>query len=181
MLPITPNHMLLGRSSPESPPLEYSESDKFSRRLAYVAELEQEWWRRWISSVLPTLLPAGKWKREQQNLVVGDVVMLTYPRIIKDDYILAMITQVHPDSKGLVRRVSVKFRKKNAKEPRDICKSRMVEEIVAVQRLVLLEPAPRSSAVESHSRPVTRSMAKVPPSSESPSSPVDTSPGVSTV
>ena len=49
------------------------------------------------------------------------MVMLTYPRIIKDDYILAMITQVHPDSKGLVRRVSVKFRKKNAKEPRDIC------------------------------------------------------------
>ena len=90
--------MLLGRSSPESPPLEYSESDKFSRRLAYVAELEQEWWRRWISSVLPTLLPAGKWKREQQNLVVGDVVMLTYPGNVKDDYILARITQVHPDS-----------------------------------------------------------------------------------
>ena len=107
--------------------------------------------------------------------------MLTYPRIIKDDYILAMITQVQPDSKGLVRRVSVKFRKKNMKEPRDTCKSRMVEEIVAVQRLVLLEPAPRSSAVECHSRPVTRSMARVPPSSESPSSPVDTSSGVCTV
>ena len=28
-MPLTPNHMLLGRSSPESPPLEYSEKDKF--------------------------------------------------------------------------------------------------------------------------------------------------------
>ena len=107
--------------------------------------------------------------------------MLTYPGNVKDDYILARISQVHPDSKGLVRRVSVKFRKKNVKEPRDICKSRMVEEIVAVQKLVLLEPAPRSSAVESHSRPVTRSMAKLPSSPESPTSPVDISPGVSTV
>ena len=108
------------------------------------------------------------------------MVMLTYPGNIKDDYILARISQVHPDSKGLVRRVSVKFRKKNMKEPRDTCKSRMVEEVVAVQKLVLLESAPSSSAVESHSKPVSRSMVKVPPSSESPSSPVDTSPGGST-
>ena len=30
IMPLTPNHMLLGRSSPESPPLEYSEGDRFS-------------------------------------------------------------------------------------------------------------------------------------------------------
>ena len=67
--PITPNHMLLGRSSPESPPLEYSDSDKFCHRLAYVAAVEEEWWQKWISSVLPTLLPPRKWKKEETNLV----------------------------------------------------------------------------------------------------------------
>ena len=105
MLPLTPNHMLLGRSSPESPPLRYSEDDRFCRRLAYIAEVEQEWWRRWISSVLPTMLPARKWKQERMNLIVGDVVMLTYPGNMKDEYILARVTKVHPDGKGLVRRV----------------------------------------------------------------------------
>ena len=182
MLPITPNHMLLGRSSPESPPLEYSDCDKFSRRLAYIAEVEQEWWRRWISSVLPTILPAGKWKRERQNLVVGDVVMLTYPGNFKDDYILARVTQVHPDAKGLVRRATVKFRRKNIKEPRNVCKAKMVEEIVAVQRLALLEPAPRPSPAKSSSasRPVTRSMARVSPSPTAPSNSVETPPGVTT-
>ena len=60
LLPITPIHMLLGRSSPESPPLEYSESDKFCQRLAYVAAVEKDWWDRWIKIVLPTLLPAKK-------------------------------------------------------------------------------------------------------------------------
>jgi hypothetical protein len=161
MMPITPNHMLLGRSSPESPPLQYSEDDRFCRRLAYVAEVEEEWWRRWISTVLPTMLPARKWKHEEKNLVVGDVVMLTYPGNVKDDYILARVSRVHPDGKGLVRRVSVMFRRRNAKEPRNVCKSKMVEEVVAVQRLVLLEPAPRSpEGVSTATGPNTRSKAR---------------------
>ena len=117
LLPITPNHMLLGRSSPESPPLNYSHDDRFCRRLAFVAEVEAEWWRRWISTVLPTMLPAKKWKHEKENLMTGDVVMLTYEGNVKDDYVLAKVIDEYPDAKGLVRRVKVRFRKKNAKEP----------------------------------------------------------------
>ena len=153
--PITPNHMLLGRSSPESPPLEYSDSDKFCHRLAYVAAVEEEWWQRWISSVLPTLLPARKWKKEETNLVVGDVVMLTYPGNVKDDYILARVIEVFPDAKNLVRRVKVKYRRKNSREHYTICKSKMIEEIVAVQRLCLLEPAPREAEKSSTSTSVS--------------------------
>ena len=173
MFPLTPNHMLLGRSSPESPPLRYSEDERFCRRLAYIAEVEQEWWRKWISSVLPTMLPARKWKQERMNLIVGDVVMLTYPGNMKDDYILARVTKVHPDGKGLVRRVSVKFRRKNAAEPKESCKSKMIEEVVAVQRLVLLEPAPRTdtSGLKAASGPVTRSKGRAAPLATPSSSP----------
>ena len=60
LLPITPNYMLLGRSSAESPPLEYTESEKFCQRLAYVDAVEQEWWTRWIKTVLPTMLPVPR-------------------------------------------------------------------------------------------------------------------------
>ena len=153
LVPLTPNHMLLGRSSPESPPLEYSESDKFCQRLAYVAAVEKEWWSKWVKTVLPTMLPAKKWKNEQNNLSVGDVVMLTYPGNFKDDYVLARVTKVHPDDKNLVRRVTVKYRRKNSKEASNVCKSKMIEEIVAVQRLVLLlpYPLPESSAVSTTS------------------------------
>ena len=44
MLPITPNMLLLCRSSDVSPPLIYSEDNRFSSRLAYVAQVEQTWW-----------------------------------------------------------------------------------------------------------------------------------------
>ena len=68
--------------------------------------------------------------------------------------ILARVTQVHPDDKNLVRRVTVRYRRKNSRESREVCKSKMEEKIVAVQRLVLLEPAcsvPSSSSPSSPS------------------------------
>ena len=142
LLPLTPNHMLLGRSSPESPPMEYSEGEKFCQRVAFVAAVEKEWWNRWVKFVLPTMFPLRKWKKEIQNLKVGDVVMLTFTDKVKDRYTLARVTAVHPDDKNLVRRVTVKFRRKNIKEAPDVCRSKMEEKEVAVQRLALLVPAP---------------------------------------
>ena len=68
LCPLTPNHMILGRSSSTSPPLDYPGDDKICQRLAYVAEVEKEWWSKWIKTVLPTLLPIKKWKKEQENL-----------------------------------------------------------------------------------------------------------------
>ena len=144
-MPLTPNHMLLGRSSPESPPLEYSEGDRFCERLAYISSVENDWWRRWTKTVLPSMLPAKRWKKEQDNLNVGDVVLLCFPQAVKDEYILGKITEVLPDDKDLVRRVVVKYRRKNAKEPWNVCRSNMEEKIVAVQRLCLLVPVARSS------------------------------------
>ena len=144
-IPITPNHMLLGRTSPESPPLEYSDSDKFCQRVAFISAIEKEWWDRWVKTVLPTLFPARKWKHVKDNLAVGDVVMVTFPGKVKDTHTLAMVTEVHPDDNNLVRKVTVKFRRKNTKEPASVCKSKMEEKVVAVQRLVLLVPAPRAS------------------------------------
>ena len=80
----------------------------------------------------------------KDNLAVGDVVMVTFPGKVKDTHTLAMVTKVHPDENNLVRKVTVKFRRKNAKEPASVCQSKMEEKIVAVQRLVLLVPASRA-------------------------------------
>ena len=33
------------------------------------------------------MLPAKKWKHEKENLMKGDVVMLTYEGNVKDDYV----------------------------------------------------------------------------------------------
>ena len=48
MLPLTPNMLLLGRSSNFSPPIEFSSEENFCARLAYVGHLEKEWWDGWM-------------------------------------------------------------------------------------------------------------------------------------
>ena len=144
LLPLTPNDMLLGRSSSLHPPLNYSKADKFSQRVAFVAEVELEWWKRWKISVLPTLFPARKWRKKEGNLIIGDVVLMLKEGLVKDQYTLARVHKVFPDSDQLVRRVQVKYRRKNVKEPLLVCKTELEVKEVAVQNLSLVEAAPRS-------------------------------------
>ena len=136
MVPLTPNMLLLGRSSSFSPCMEFSENERFSARLAYVSQVEQEWWDRWIRVVLPTLFSYKRWKVKQKNLEVGELVMLRYPGNYKDDYCIAKVTAVHPSEDGLVRQVTVEYRKKNSREVTEVYKSKPpISEKVAIHRL----------------------------------------------
>ena len=142
MMPLTPNMLLLARSSNLSPPMEYSSDDRFCTRLAFVAQVEKDWWDRWIRVVLPTLFSYKKWKSKQENMKVGDLVMLRYPKQFKDDYCLAKVTQVHPDEDNLVRKVTVSYRKKNSKESAAVYRSKpLISEQVAIHRLHKLDLA----------------------------------------
>ena len=79
----------------------------------------------------------------------ADVVHMWYEGSMKDEYRLARVVEVFPDSKGLVRTVRVRYRKYIKNEPRDICKPSCVEEKVAVQRLQLIHTSSGESEVGS--------------------------------
>ena len=140
---ITPNQLLLGRSAEAAPPLEYRETDgKFTRRLAYVSSVYNSWWTRWISQVLPTLVPMRRWRKVKKNIKVGDVVMIDSSNVMKDEYRVGRVEDVHPDSAGLVRTVTVVYRKKDAREnPAEYRSRKLVREKMAVQRLRPLVPS----------------------------------------
>ena len=71
---------------------------------------------------------------------------------MKDDYSLAKITEVMPDSKGLVRSVRVCCRKRNKREnPVKYTSKLLTEEIVAVQRLSLLVPCEQKEVTVNYS------------------------------
>ena len=104
--------------------------------------LQDEWWRHWISEVLPTLVPCKKWKQPKSNLKVGDIVMVSYSNNYTDDYRIAKISKVFPDKKGLVRTVEITYRRRNRKEPAASFKVKpLVNEEVHVQKLSLLQSA----------------------------------------
>ena len=55
---------------------------------------------------------------------VGGIVMMVYPGNMVEDYRLGMVTMVYPDQKNMVRNVQVKNRKRIAREPGEVCKTR---------------------------------------------------------
>ena len=141
LVPITPNQLLLGRTDDDGPVLDYSLDENNFTRLAYVTQVFDCWWDKWIKHVLPTLMPIKRWKQKRDNLNVGDVVMMLYPGQFKNDYRLAKVTKIHPDKKGLVRTVSVSYRRRDSREQPRVYKSKpLIEEKVSVQRLSLLVP-----------------------------------------
>ena len=140
MIPLTPNMLLLGRSSKMSPPLTYDEKERFCARLAYITQVEKDWWSLWIKQVLPTLLSYRRWKTPKENIRVGELVLVRYPNQFKDDYCLAKVIKAEPGEDGLVRKVTVTYRKKNPKESSHTYKSKpLISEIMAIHRLHRLD------------------------------------------
>ena len=66
--------------------------------------------------------------------------MMKYPGQLKDDYRIARIIEVYPDSKDRVRTVKVTYRRRDKREPKDaFWRKPLIQEVVAVQRLALLQ------------------------------------------
>ena len=151
MMPITANHLLLGRSTLQVPDMEYDEGNRFCHRLAYVQSVHHTWWSRWICDVLPTLVPCRKWKLKSHNLRVGDIVMLTYQGNFQDDYRLAIVKDTFPDEDKLVRTVEIGYRRRDKREPLvDYWKKPLTIERIGVQRLSLLVPISDDGHYEEH-------------------------------
>ena len=110
--PLTPNHLLTGKSSTVFPPPgNFEEPDVYSRkRWRRVQYLSDQFWFRWRKEYLNQLNSRPKWTGPKRNCQVGDVVLL------KDDaprnrWPLARISKVLPSKDGLVRKVEVRTSK----------------------------------------------------------------------
>ena len=110
---------------------EYDLDISLPKRSAYVQNLVDKWWSLWIRQVWPHLVPCRKWKSITRNIQVGDVCLLNFPGSLTGKYKLVRVVDVHPDSNGIVRTVSIIYKKKNSREkPTELSKKSMVKEKV---------------------------------------------------
>ena len=138
--PLTPNQLLLGRSDMDTKAPEYDLDISLPKRSAYVQNLVDKWWSLWIRQVWPHLVPCRKWKSIIRNIQVGDVCLLNFPGSLTGKYKLVRVVDVHPDSSGIVRTVSIIYKKRNAREkPTELSKKSKVKEKVGVQRLIVIQ------------------------------------------
>ena len=135
--PITANSLLLGRSGVEPADREYQLDCGPRRRLAFMRQMEADWWERYKMECFEYLLPTEKWRESMENITVDDIVLIKYEgKSRPGDYRWGIVTKAEPDEDGHVRTVTVRYSLIKRPVVGDQFKGVTRKEItVAVQRL----------------------------------------------
>ena len=108
-LPLTPNHFLLGRGTPNLPPGIFKDKDlSLSKSWKASQLLADHFWNRFLREYLPGQQKRSKWTSATSNLQPDDMVwMLEYftPRGL---WPLAKVVETFPGQDGIVRSVKLK-------------------------------------------------------------------------
>lgn len=127
---ITPNHFLIGSSSANKAPGNFSE-DKIdiSKRWRYSQKLADLFWNRWVKEYLPTLTKRTKWFQEKIPLKIGEIVVIMDNQLPRNNWPLGKIEAVYPGKDGQVRVVDVKTKTGVYRRPvTKLCKVSLLEE-----------------------------------------------------
>lgn len=107
--PLTPNHLLTGKSKVVLPPPGcFQKEDQYSRkRWRRVQYLVDQFWCRWRAGYIQSLQVRNKWVKPERNLGVGDIVVICDDNAPRNDWRLAKVVEVFPSADNLVRKVKV--------------------------------------------------------------------------
>lgn len=106
--PLTPSKLLLLHSNSCIPPGVFVDRDRYNRRWRQAQLLANTFWKRWIREYLPTLQRRQKWLQQKRNLSVKDLVLLVDKDCPRGEWPMAVVEEVYPDDKGIVRHVMVR-------------------------------------------------------------------------
>ena len=132
---MSPNDLLLGRSTPAIPQGPFKERCSNRYRFDFIQMTVESFWKRWMIEVFPNLVVRPKWHTEQRNLLVGDIVLLQDSNALRGKWKKAIVTEANPSEDGKVRHVKIRYQ---TKDNTNITLDR------PVQRLILLVPADNS-------------------------------------
>ena len=140
---LTPNMLLLGRSTSRNPGgYERPTETSLHSLVILVQDVVNTFWTHWTELYAPTLLSHSKWLFETTPLKKDDVVLVADQNTVRGDYRVAIVKEVHPSKDGIVRRVSVRYKNYRAMT-KDFKLVGGHDQVVqrSVQRLSLLVPS----------------------------------------
>ena len=107
--PLTPNHILMMKSSIISPPPgQFVSQDLYLRkRWRQVQFLSNEFWTRWRKEYLLNLQQRQLWQTDKRDTKVNDIVILREDSSPRNQWKMARVTEVYPSADGRVRRVKL--------------------------------------------------------------------------
>ncbi|XP_031333913.1 uncharacterized protein LOC116163925 [Photinus pyralis] len=108
--PLTPSHFLIGRTMtavPE-PSLDGIAINRLNQ-YQFLQSLTQHFWQRWHKEYLNQLQTRKKWKTKNEEVKIGDLVIVRGENSYSFQWPLARVVDLHKGSDGVVRVVSVKL------------------------------------------------------------------------
>lgn len=113
MVPLTPNHFLVGQLGGQFAPETLDNEEVFNpkQRWRRVQQLIGQFWKRWRKEFLPSLNVRGKWFQPKRELTEGDVVLLVEPNAKRGEWPLGRIVEVYRGADKLIRVVKVQVGK----------------------------------------------------------------------
>ena len=106
---LSPNDLILGRSSPDIPQGPFKERSSFRHRFDFLQQLVDAFWKRWSREVFPSLVVYPKWHTERRNVTVGDIVVVQDSNCIRGEWRKAIVTKADASNDGRVRRVTLEY------------------------------------------------------------------------
>ena len=128
---LTPNRLLLGRNNNRCPTAPLILSGDVKKIVQSNEEIFRVWFKSWLVSYVPTLVPTPKWFETGRNIAIGDIVLFTKSeKEFENLYQYGMVKKLHPSRDGLVRTVDVAYQNHNENVKR--VTTRGVRELVVI-------------------------------------------------
>ena len=109
---LTPGHFLLGRpleALPDRGDVQVQHSTLKRWNLCQL--VVREFWHRWSTEYIRILNKTNKWKRDQENIQLGDIILVKDSSTFQNTWPLGRIMETYPGPDGRVRVVLVKTAK----------------------------------------------------------------------
>ena len=128
---LTPNRLLLGRNNNRCPTAPLILTSDVKKIVQTNKEIFDVWFRSWLVSYVPTLVPQPKWFETNRSISVGDVVLFSKSdKEFENVYQYGLVKKTHVSKDGLIRSVDVEYQNSNEGTKRST--KRGVRELIVI-------------------------------------------------
>ena len=131
---LTPNRLLLGRNNNRCPTAPLVLTNDVKRIIEANKDIVSVWFKSWLISYVPLLVPQPKWFETGRHIKIGDIVLFSKSdKEFENLYQYGIVRKLYPGKDGIVRSVGVEYQ--NATESTNRSTKRGVRELIVIHHV----------------------------------------------